>query len=78
MHLQKNKALVALAGVLLSAVLVQTAIAANTPCSGRKGGVSHCRGEFFICNDGTTSKSKRVCSSGDALERKSSKKDRQR
>ena len=36
--------------------------AANYPCSGRKGGVSHCQGELFICNDGSVSGSKRSCS----------------
>ncbi|MFT2793594.1 hypothetical protein ACMV5I_26545 [Serratia sp. T13T92] len=39
-----------------------TAIAANTPCSGKKGGVSHCSGGKFVCNDGSVSKSKKVCS----------------
>ncbi len=36
--------------------------AANTPCSGRKGGVSHCAGETFICNDGSVSASRKNCS----------------
>ncbi|UAN51386.1 hypothetical protein KGP26_27625 [Serratia sp. JSRIV002] len=37
------------------------ATAANTPCSGKKGGVSHCSGEKFVCNDGSVSKSKKTC-----------------
>lgn len=36
--------------------------AANTPCSGSKGGISHCIGGRFLCNDGSFSASKRVCS----------------
>lgn len=36
--------------------------AANYPCSGKKGGVSHCAGERFVCNDGSISGSKRSCS----------------
>lgn len=36
--------------------------AANSPCSGKKGGVSHCQGAIFICNDGSVSASKRNCS----------------
>lgn len=36
--------------------------AANYPCSGRKGGVAHCAGEQFVCNDGSISGSKRSCS----------------
>jgi hypothetical protein len=40
----------------------------NRPCSGKKGGVSHCSGSKFICNDGSMSASKRSCggSDGDA------------
>lgn len=36
--------------------------AANYPCSGSKGGVAHCAGERFVCNDGSISGSKKVCS----------------
>ena len=32
------------------------------PCSGRKGGINHCDGKYFICNDGSTSQSKKICS----------------
>lgn len=32
------------------------------PCSGKKGGISHCSGKLFICRDGSVSQSKRVCS----------------
>lgn len=34
---------------------------ANKPCSGKKGGISHCMGQYFICRDGTTSQSKKDC-----------------
>lgn len=40
------------------------ALAQNTPCSGKKGGVSHCDGAKFVCNDGSYSQSKKVCSGG--------------
>ncbi|MFT4182617.1 MAG: hypothetical protein QM636_11955 [Rhizobium sp.] len=33
----------------------------NTPCSGSKGGIDHCQGDTFICNDGSVSASKRSC-----------------
>ncbi len=36
--------------------------ARNTPCSGSKGGVSHCMGSYFVCKNGTTSQSKKPCS----------------
>lgn len=32
------------------------------PCSGSKGGVSHCTADGkFVCNDGSVSRSKKVC-----------------
>lgn len=31
------------------------------PCSGKKGGISHCQGSKFVCNDGSISGSKKVC-----------------
>lgn len=36
--------------------------AANTPCSGKKGGISHCQNGKFVCNNGTISQSKKTCS----------------
>jgi hypothetical protein len=44
---------------LLSA---QTLLAANKPCSGKKGGIERCVGEKFLCVDGSISASKKVCS----------------
>lgn len=46
--------------VLLAIVfaLSQPSLAANKPCSGRKGGISHCAGDKFVCNDGSISGSK--------------------
>lgn len=49
-----------LASALASTVL--GAAATNQPCSGSKGGVSHCAGATFVCNDGSISGSKKVCS----------------
>ena len=37
------------------------ATAANTPRSGKKGGIDHCQGKTFICRDGSVSKSKKNC-----------------
>lgn len=42
-------------------ITVNMAHARNTPCSGKKGGVSHCQGEKFVCKDGTISASKKIC-----------------
>ena len=51
--------LLLLGGLLLLATFC--AQAANYPCSGSKGGVAHCSGELFVCNDGSISGSKKVC-----------------
>jgi endonuclease G len=39
-----------------------TVQAQNAPCSGKKGGISHCDRARFVCNDGSTSRSKKNCS----------------
>ncbi len=35
----------------------------SVPCSGKKGGISHCEGSQFVCNDTSFSKSTKDCSS---------------
>jgi hypothetical protein len=44
------------------ALACSVAAAGNTPCSGMKGGISHCAGATFVCNDGSISASKKICS----------------
>lgn len=39
--------------------------AANTPCSGKKGGINHCENGRFICNDNSVSQSKKTCLSSE-------------
>lgn len=51
--------------LIVWALTLATAHAANYPCSKSKGGVSHCNGQYFVCNDGTVSRSKKICSVGD-------------
>lgn len=50
--------------MLVSAVLFFSLATAEArgrqPCSGKKGGVSYCMGRYFVCNDGSTSQSKRT------------------
>ncbi|TIL79353.1 MAG: hypothetical protein E5Y89_12770 [Mesorhizobium sp.] len=43
------------------AILAMQPSLANSPCSGRKGGISHCQGSTFVCNDGSVSASKKNC-----------------
>lgn len=48
--------------LLISMALTCTVVEArNTPCSGKKGGVSHCQGGKFVCKDGSISASKKTC-----------------
>ena len=47
---------------LFIVALALPAIGANTPCSGKKGGIAGCQGDTFICNDGSVSASKKSCS----------------
>ncbi len=60
MRVQSTLLVVAFLSTAATARLVYPA---NKPCSGKKGGISHCAGEFFVCRDGTTSQSKKDCRS---------------
>jgi hypothetical protein len=51
------------AAVIGAAFAFNGVATANEPCSGRKGGVNHCQGSTFICNDGSVSGSKKDCRS---------------
>ena len=48
---------------VLSLAIPSITFAQNKPCSGKKGGISHCDGSSFVCNDGSYSQSKKDCSS---------------
>lgn len=48
--------------VIALMLFIPEAEARNQPCSGSKGGISHCSGSIFVCRNGTTSQSKRSCS----------------
>ena len=48
--------------LVLSSLNVALAGRGRQPCSGKKGGVSHCDGSKFVCNDGSISASKKICS----------------
>lgn len=50
--------------LIATILFLGVASAGNTPCSGKKGGVSHCASGKFVCNDGSISASKKVCSAG--------------
>lgn len=47
---------------MLCLVSITAEARGREPCSGSKGGISHCSGAIFMCNDGTASQSKRNCS----------------
>ena len=48
-------------GALLFLISVNSFAADLPPCSGNKGGINHCEGTKFICNDGKASGSKKDC-----------------
>ncbi|HEM7454865.1 MULTISPECIES: hypothetical protein [Acinetobacter] len=48
--------------LVLSSLSVAEAGRGRQPCSGKKGGISHCNGSKFVCNDGSISASKKICS----------------
>ncbi|HCT5802112.1 hypothetical protein ACJBLD_17190 [Acinetobacter nosocomialis] len=48
--------------LVLSSLSVSEAGRGRQPCSGKKGGISHCDGSKFVCNDGSISASKKICS----------------
>ncbi|MDI1276149.1 DNA/RNA non-specific endonuclease [Methylobacter sp.] len=49
--------------IFLILLLLPLSSWAGAPCSGKKVGISHCNGTQFVCNDGSTSKSTKDCSS---------------
>lgn len=57
-----KKLLIACLTVALAIVPLTVQAKGRQPCSGKKGGVSHCSGGKFVCQDGSISKSKRICS----------------
>lgn len=48
-------------GALLLLISANVFAADLPPCSGNKGGINHCEGTQFICNDGKASGSKKDC-----------------
>ena len=55
----------ALIALVTSCLIMAPANARNYPCSGSRGGVQKCVDGRFLCNDGTFSKSKKVCNASD-------------
>ena len=49
--------------LLFALLLPLISVAGGKPCSGKKGGISHCEGSQFVCNNGSISKSTKDCSS---------------
>jgi endonuclease G len=47
---------------MIGLVLPFTASAEKTPCWGKNGGISHCEGSKFVCNNGKYSGTKKICS----------------
>ncbi|MFV5376516.1 hypothetical protein [Acinetobacter calcoaceticus] len=47
--------------LVLSSISIAEAGRGRQPCSGKKGGVSHCDNGKFVCKDGSVSASKKIC-----------------
>lgn len=61
------KKLIPLLAFSLLITMQAEAARGRQPCSGSKGGISHCTSDGrFVCNDGSLSQSKRFCSGGGA------------
>lgn len=57
------KKILSLLALMMLVTMQAEAARGRQPCSGSKGGISHCTAEGgFICNDGSLSQSKRICS----------------
>lgn len=57
------KKILSLLALMMLVTMQAEAARGRQPCSGSKGGISHCTAEGgFICNDGSLSQSKRFCS----------------
>lgn len=54
--------------VFLAASVLSLPSYANgrSPCDRGAGGISHCMGQKFVCNNGTISRSKKVCTGASA------------
>lgn len=48
--------------LIVGSISIAEAGKGRQPCSGKKGGISHCEGKKFVCNDGSISGSKKICS----------------
>lgn len=48
--------------LLFCTLTLSSVFAANTPCSGSKGGIASCDGDKFVCKDGSYSASQKICS----------------
>ena len=47
--------------LVLGSISITEAGKGRQPCSGSKGGISHCDGSKFVCKDGSISGSKKIC-----------------
>lgn len=54
-----------LIALLLLSLALPVQAKGREPCSGAKGGISHCQGGKFVCNDGSLSRSMKTCAGYD-------------
>lgn len=60
--MKKSVSLIALTVFALTLATPAHAARGNKICSGSKGGISHCSGTKYVCNDGSISRTTKICS----------------
>lgn len=59
--MKKFVSLIALTTLALTLTTPAHAGRGNKICSGKKGGISHCSGGKYVCNNGTISRTTQIC-----------------
>lgn len=62
--MKKSLSLIALTAFALALTTPAHAARGNKICSGSKGGISHCSGGKYVCNDGSISRTTKICGTG--------------
>lgn len=65
--MKKSFSLFSLAVLAVSLSMPVQAARGNKICSGKKGGISHCANGKYVCNDGSVSRTTKICASGSSL-----------
>lgn len=59
--MKKWLAILSISAFMIGTFSSAEAARGRQPCSGKKGGISHCSKGKFVCKDGRLSASKKIC-----------------